>query len=141
MISTLRATTPQLVVFFAHRLAQLFVRGLAVRQQAREFGGAVHLAQAGLGDTLDSLTVVGDVDRRGFGVVDLPKYDGIDADRDRVAGQRLLGRNGGGLDAQIDDLCHAIDRGEHRMDARPLRLVEAPQSQDHRALPLGGDAQ
>ena len=100
--------------------------------------GADHLAQRRLRHPVDGRTVVGDVERGGLRVVHVPEDDGIDIDRHRVAGERLLGVEPGGLDALVDDGGDGVDDRNDHEQPRPFHARQFAGAQDDEALPVVG---
>jgi uncharacterized protein (DUF3820 family) len=68
-----------------------------------------HLAQRGLCDAQNRLSIVGDFKRGSLRVVDLPEQDGVDFYRHGIPDKRLLRIKRRGLDALVDPGRDAID--------------------------------
>src|SRR3984893_4016001 len=117
---------------------QVLVSCLPVGQECREHGGADHLSQRGLRDAVDGLPVVGDFQRRLARVMDVPKNNRVDVDRHGIFGQCLLGIEGGGLYAFVDDCRHIVDDREDHEETWPFHTLELAGSEDNELLPSVG---
>jgi len=85
------------------------------------------------------LGVVLNLERGFLHVVHHPEQHRIDADRDRVRGQRLLGRKTGRNCPLVDPTGDPVGKGHHPEQSRTLKTDELAESQDDRLLPLLGD--
>jgi len=93
-------------------------------------------AQRGLrahGDGLDEILNFQD---RFFGVPDHPENDGIDIDRNGVAGERGFGGYAGGADALVHEAAEGIEDGEHMEPAGPAQAHVAAKAQNGHLFPL-----
>jgi hypothetical protein len=116
-------------------LPQVLVSRLPVGQECREHGGADHFTERGLRDPVNSLPVVGDLQRRLARVMDVPENDRVDVDRDGVLGQCLLSIEGGGLDALVNHCGYVVDNREDHEETRPFNTLELTGPQDDKLLP------
>ncbi len=109
---------------------QALVEFLAVGQQVVQVALADDGPQGGLGHLGDGEAVVLDVDQGRGGVDDLEVDDRVDADRDVVAGDALLGRDRQGDDLQID-LVQAVHDRNDQGETGPAHLRAEPAEPEH----------
>ena len=78
--------------------------------------------------------VVGDLQRRALGVVDLPEHHGVHVHRHGVLGERLFGVELGGLDALVEPVDHLVDdRHDHEQAGAGDRSAAGPAAAPPRA--------
>ena len=121
-------------------MLQLVLDPLAAAQQIGERRAADDVAQRRLRRPAHRLRVVLHLERRLLRVVHHPEQHGVDVDRHRVGGQRLLGREARGDRALIDPRRHRVDERHDPEQARAAHRVKAAEAQHDCAVPLPRDS-
>jgi hypothetical protein len=113
----------------------MLVRRHPVGQECRQHGGADHFTERGLRNTVDGLPVVGDLQYRLSRIMDVPENDRVDVDRHSVLGQGLLGVEGGGLYALVDDSRDVVDDRDDQEEPGSFHTLELAGSEDDKISP------